>query len=142
MPIKDKSLYPKNWRELSTQVKAAAGWKCEKCGAKHEAIGYRDERRAFQELPEGQVGDELAAGARSQGFKLIKIVLTTAHLDQNPGNNEPENLKALCQWCHLAHDRPYNIAKAIKTKARNERLKKYGNHENQYKLLLQYRLFD
>jgi len=34
------------------------------------------------------------------------VVLATAHLDQDPGNNALRNLAALCQRCHLAHDRP------------------------------------
>ena len=32
------------------------------------------------------------------------IVLTIAHLDHAPENNDPSNLKALCQKCHLAYD--------------------------------------
>lgn len=35
-----------------------------------------------------------------------RVVLATAHLDHNPGNNHQRNLAALCQRCHLAHDRP------------------------------------
>jgi hypothetical protein len=34
-----------------------------------------------------------------------KVVLTISHLDHNPQNNAPENLRALCQACHLSHDR-------------------------------------
>ena len=34
------------------------------------------------------------------------VVLATAHLDQDPGNNALRNLAALCQRCELAHDRP------------------------------------
>jgi len=33
------------------------------------------------------------------------VVLATAHLDHDPANNELRNLAALCQRCHLAHDR-------------------------------------
>jgi hypothetical protein len=38
-----------------------------------------------------------------------RIWLGTAHLDQDPGNSVTANLKALCQRCHLRHDRPANI---------------------------------
>ena len=31
--------------------------------------------------------------------------LAAAHLDHDPGNNRPRNLKALCQRCHMLHDR-------------------------------------
>ena len=32
------------------------------------------------------------------------MVLATAHLDHDPTNNRPRNLKALCQRCHMLHD--------------------------------------
>ncbi len=31
--------------------------------------------------------------------------LGTAHLDHDPANCRPRNLRALCQRCHLGHDR-------------------------------------
>ena len=34
-----------------------------------------------------------------------KVVLAAAHLDHDPGNNRLRNLKALCQRCHMLHDR-------------------------------------
>ena len=33
-----------------------------------------------------------------------KVVLTVAHLDHNPTNCNDDNLKALCQKCHLSYD--------------------------------------
>ena len=33
------------------------------------------------------------------------MVLATAHLDHDPTNNRPRNLKAFCQRCHMLHDR-------------------------------------
>lgn len=33
------SKYPPNWKLTAAQVKAAAGWKCEKCGIGHMADG-------------------------------------------------------------------------------------------------------
>ena len=38
-------------------------------------------------------------------LKQMKVVLATAHLDHDPSNNRAGNLKALCQRCHLQHDR-------------------------------------
>jgi 5-methylcytosine-specific restriction endonuclease McrA len=40
----------------------------------------------------------------------IKVVLTTAHLDHDPSNNDLANLAVLCQRCHLAHDREQHAA--------------------------------
>jgi hypothetical protein len=34
-----------------------------------------------------------------------RVVLTIAHLDHDKLNNDPSNLRALCQRCHLRHDR-------------------------------------
>lgn len=34
-----------------------------------------------------------------------KVILTVAHVDHNKHNNRFSNLAALCQRCHLHHDR-------------------------------------
>jgi 5-methylcytosine-specific restriction endonuclease McrA len=34
-----------------------------------------------------------------------RIVLTVAHLDHQPENVRDDNLRALCQRCHLRYDR-------------------------------------
>ena len=34
------------------------------------------------------------------------MVLACAHLNHDPTQNGPRNLKALCQRCHMLHDRP------------------------------------
>lgn len=49
-------------------------------------------------------------------LKPKRVVLTIAHLDQDTHNNDEANLKALCQQCHLAHDRPFNLLKKIAKK--------------------------
>ena len=36
-------------------------------------------------------------------------ILTVAHIDQNPNNNEPENLKVLCQSHHIRLDQPFHV---------------------------------
>lgn len=49
------------------------------------------------------------------------IVLTIAHLDQDIENNDPLNLMALCQRCHLRHDRPHHLINASLTRDRNRK---------------------
>jgi len=39
-----------------------------------------------------------------------KVVLTIAHLDHNPENNDPANLRAWCQRCHNTYDAPTRAA--------------------------------
>lgn len=49
------------------------------------------------------------------------IVITIAHLDQDTNNNDPENLAALCQRCHLRHDRPHHLINASLTRDRKKK---------------------
>lgn len=38
-----------------------------------------------------------------------KVVLTTAHLDGDKTNNRFDNLRRLCQRCHLKHDIGHHV---------------------------------
>lgn len=75
-----------------------AGGRCEclgECGAAHhlepDGDGTRCSRREGQTIP--------------GNLNRWPVVLTTAHLDHDPGNVDEENLRALCQRCHLRYDR-------------------------------------
>ncbi|GBQ93606.1 hypothetical protein AA3250_2871 [Gluconobacter albidus NBRC 3250] len=39
-----------------------------------------------------------------------KVSLAAAHLNHDPTSNLWRNLRALCQRCHLLHDRMYHLA--------------------------------
>jgi len=43
-------------------------------------------------------------------LRTTRVVLAAAHLDSDPSNNRLRNLRALCQRCHLQHDRPHHLA--------------------------------
>jgi len=43
-------------------------------------------------------------------FRMTRVVLAAAHLDSDPTNNRLKNLRALCQRCHMLHDRPHHLA--------------------------------
>lgn len=43
-------------------------------------------------------------------LRIVKIILTVAHLDHRPENCTDENLKALCQRCHNRYDAPMRAA--------------------------------
>lgn len=116
MPIREseKARYPSNWAQISLEARARAGWACEQCGAKNGWRGGRTETGAFlpadylgcdRSLPEPGQHAWCSAGDRREYLRIIKIVLTVAHLDNRPENCAPENLKALCQRCHLWLDR-------------------------------------
>lgn len=111
MPM-NRKLYQKNWSEISRRIRfERAEGKCEECGAPHG--GWRDDSGDWFE-------PELAESFPHITEYMTKIILTTAHLgiakpDGSPGDRSDtmdcreENLKALCQRCHLAFDRSDNI---------------------------------
>ncbi len=43
-------------------------------------------------------------------MRRTKVVLAAAHLDHDPSHNRLRNLRALCQRCHMLHDRPHHLA--------------------------------
>jgi hypothetical protein len=108
----NRNLYPKNWRQISHRIRfERAEGKCEECGAPHN--GFRDDNGDWY-------GEEFGIEFPHMTEHMSKIVLTTAHLgipkpDGSPGDRSDtmdcreENLKALCQRCHLAFDRSDNI---------------------------------
>ena len=114
MPIKPELrwYYPIDWPELRASVRFGhAGGRCEQCRRPHGAPStisgmaagfdpldelWRDDRGAVIAWPD--------YGAYAT-LRKMRVVLATAHLDHDPGNNRPNNLKALCQRCHLRHDR-------------------------------------
>jgi hypothetical protein len=119
MPIRPelRPLYPAHWRELSRRVRFdRAGAKCQRCARPHLA--------RLRCLPDGRWFDEAAAtwrdrrGRPAQWPDLVeatrlrrtRVVLAAAHLDGNPANNRLRNLRALCQRCHMLHDRPRHLA--------------------------------
>ncbi|GJE67637.1 hypothetical protein LNAOJCKE_4869 [Methylorubrum aminovorans] len=42
-------------------------------------------------------------------LRTTRVYLACAHLDHDPGNNDPKNLRALCQRCHILHDRAEHL---------------------------------
>ena len=111
MPIKDKSKYPANWKEISLRIRhVRANNKCEFCGVQNLTLGWRCAQGGFHAQ-----GSPLC-----EGKKLIKIVLTVAHLDHDTTNNQDDNLRALCQRCHLRHDLELHKANAAETRAKKK----------------------
>ena len=82
MPIKpeNKNRYPKSWKEIRQQILKRANNRCEFCGRINHSM-----------VDNGQ-------------GKIIKVVLTIAHLNHTPEDCRPENLRALCQRCHNRYD--------------------------------------
>lgn len=111
--------YPTNWPAIRAAIRARAEEQCEcvgecggshlggRCDAPNGALIVRDRRTPAQ-------WREHACGALCMGEDCgsTKVVLTVAHLDHDEQNNDPSNLRALCQRCHLALDRADNARRA------------------------------
>lgn len=119
MPIKkeNRALYPHDWKAIRAEVLERAGHICEFCRVPNYAIGYRDSCSHFIEVNNSHQSD---LDAEENGWKVIKIVLTIAHIDHNPQNNgvpgSRPNLAALCQKCHLNYDVTHHVKNARKTR--------------------------
>jgi hypothetical protein len=85
MPIRpdNRARYPADWKMIRAAILERAGHCCEGSPA------YPDCRARNRE-PHPITGSI--------------VVLTIAHLDHQPENNDPANLRAWCQRCHLTYD--------------------------------------
>ncbi len=97
MPIRpeNRKRYQKDWKAISAAIRERAGNRCE---------GSPDFPECRAE--NGQAHPETGS----------RVVLTVAHLDHTPENCEPENLKAMCQRCHLNYDKEHHARTAYRTR--------------------------
>lgn len=137
MPI-DYSKYPSNWKsEIRPAILKRADNCCEICGVSNYSVGYRKGKSFIGTC--GNIVHDLAGRGLSYPSlnplsfreakeicdsrnechwiinKQIVILLTIAHLDHDTNNNCFENLKALCQSCHLSYDSDFHRKKAKNT---------------------------
>lgn len=115
MPIRAdlRKFYGAAWRKVTRpRILARAGNKCELCGVPNNVdvariggawlqinVSWVDGvKRAWRTTRGGE-------STRPRGaMRQVRIVLTVAHLNHTAGDDRDENLKALCQWCHLNYD--------------------------------------
>ena len=94
--------YPVDWPAISARIRftrAAGRCECEgECGR-------------------GHAGRCLARHGQPHPVTGSVVVLTTAHLDHVPEHCDDENLRAMCQRCHLAYDAALHAATAAATRA-------------------------
>ena len=119
----DKKRYPKDWKQIVALMMIRAGGRCEcrgECGL-HNSCGPRRCVERHHELAQWAKG---------------RIVLTCAHLgtekpDGTPGDKHdksdcrPENLKMMCQRCHLRFDIEEHVSNSKRTREK----KKWVNQE-------------
>ncbi len=108
MPI-DYSKYPPDWKtRIRPDILKRADDKCEMCGVRNGEMVERD------------------------GGRMVKVVLTIAHLDHDIRNNDYANLKALCQKCHLTLDKHQHAENARQTMARRKREREVNSGQMEF----------
>lgn len=121
MPV-DKKRYPPDWDLISLRIRKRSGGRCEcvgECGSLdcHAKKSKRCTARNYKPHP----------------LTRSKVILTVAHLGKDTGDKHnkmdcrDENLKAMCQRCHLLFDLDEHIANAKET-----RRKRFLGAGNQY----------
>ncbi|MDB9529581.1 hypothetical protein PN498_26560 [Oscillatoria sp. CS-180] len=112
MPI-IRARYPDNWESLALQIKHQAQWCCQQCQRPcrqpSELLADFLERVKRWRQQQTPLSAKFEAAPR-------RYLLTVAHLDQQPSNQDPSNLKALCTVCHLQFDSQFR-AKQRRLKA-------------------------
>lgn len=127
MPIKpeNKARYPANWKEIRAAILERAEHRCEFCKVPNgERIARgedRDEGTYMLNTADvycAETGEHLGQRRMDEYrvARMVDIVLTIAHLDHVPENCAPENLKALCQRCHLRYDAQHHAETARATR--------------------------
>ena len=107
MPIRpeNKSRYPKDWKQISRRIRVdRAGNRCECVGECGLHPGKRCE----------EMHGQPAKWAKG------KVILTTAHLDHTPENCSEDNLKAMCNRCHLRYDVDHHRQSSYRAKRQRQ----------------------
>lgn len=124
MPIKpeNKKLYPNNWKEIRNDILTRANNCCEFCKVPNKSfLIYRNNKIDDIVNPDDKFYNDALKQYSTRNkwsccedgkiikYRIALVVLTIAHLDQNPTHNDYSNLKALCQKCHNTLDAPFRI---------------------------------
>lgn len=138
----DYSRYPADWKQISLDVRARAGNKCEQCGVQNGLTIVR-KRGTDEYLIEDLDSDCLYQWPDGRWIKLselpegfdydhpTRVVLTVHHIgtpypDGRAGDPHdkmdcrPENLICLCQKHHLAADMKIHVENSARTRARKK----------------------
>lgn len=126
----NRGRYPDDWPEIRAAVLARAGHRCEcrgECGHDHAAevdpewVATQASLRALGQIEPATEHDPPRCSEIHQTpaeYARGMVVLTVAHLDHQPEHNDPSNLRAMCQRCHLAHDREHHTQTRAETRRR------------------------
>lgn len=120
------SIKSPEWRAIRERIGERSGWRCETCGAPHMTIVARGSyggRDAYMIVDTGEVIDaetglKMATMKLSAfgAYRVLKIILTVAHLNHEETCNEDGNLAHLCQRHHLRLDAKHHARNSARTR--------------------------
>lgn len=120
MPMQ-RERYPANWKEISLAIRARDNNCCKWCGVQNGAIIRRlEDGESYTYYGQYTTKAEWDAKWSRLRPKVIRVVLTVAHIDHDSTNNDEANLAALCNRCHLRHDNEQHTANAAQTRLRKK----------------------
>jgi hypothetical protein len=126
MPIRPelRHFYTGAWRETRLRILQRAKNRCERCRKPnrvevvmrtwHGRMWWRPLTANLWRTEAGRLHRTPDSGCYRERY--TNVVLTIAHLNQIAGDDRDENLAALCQWCHLTHDRQQHIRSSKETR--------------------------
>lgn len=111
MPTKaeNRHRYPRDWKQIRAAILERAGHRCEQCGIPNYAWRNNATGRWTEDIGR-------ADAWFFDGNRVTRIVLTIAHIDHTPENCAQDNLRALCQRCHLRYDIDHHQRTACRTR--------------------------
>lgn len=121
------SLKSAEWQAIRRRIGSRSGWLCEECKAPHMTMisrGSYNGRDAYMVLDTREVfcaetGLKMALMRCTSDFrssKVLKIILTVAHLNHDEADCADGNLKHLCQRHHLRLDAKHHAKNAARTR--------------------------
>lgn len=100
----NKDRYPADWKSISDKIRF------ERAESRCECVGECGRGTHEGRCPNFHRGNAYGTGS--------VVILTVAHLDHTPENCADENLKAMCQGCHLHYDLDHHAQSRAENKRR------------------------
>lgn len=120
----DRRLYPEDWDDIASGIKAEVNWCCEFCS---RACPRRGETPADFMQRLCTTGDLETCPLVAEYRKAPRrFLLTVAHLNHIPADCSRENLKALCAPCHCRYDLKHMGLKQLLKRERQGQLRIRG----------------
>lgn len=104
MPIRpeNRHRYPADWKQISHRIRF------ERAASRCECEGECGRGTHYGRCPNRHGGNAYGTGSA--------VILTVAHLNHVPEDCRDENLRAMCQGCHLHYDRDHHAQTAARTR--------------------------